>query len=81
MTNGLLQKYESNELAITSLTFIGKYTASLTISLVYLYTAKLYPTSCRSLGFTICSGVDRTINTALSFIVNGKTVTKLDILL
>jgi len=71
ITNGLLQKYESNELAITLLTFIGKYTASLTISLIYLYTAELYPTSCRSLGFTICTGVGRTINTTLPFIVNA----------
>ena len=52
--------------------FIGKFAMSMNYSLLYLYTGELYPTSCRSLGFTICTAVGRISSIGLPFIVDGK---------
>ena len=51
---------------------IGKFTIAMNFALLYLYTGELYPTSCRSVGFTICSGFARLSTIGLPYIIDGK---------
>lgn len=54
---GLLDVYgttESAALASTAFALIGKFFTSACYSCIYIYSAELYPTSCRNTGFSCC---------------------------
>jgi len=54
---GLLDVYgtsESAALASTAFALIGKFFTSACYSCIYIYSAELYPTSCRNTGFACC---------------------------
>ena len=72
LASAVCQIYDVAPNAALALTFLGKFFISMNYALIYLYTGELYPTSCRSLGFAICSGVSRGVAIALPFVTDGK---------
>ena len=72
LCSGLLQQQNVDNASVPTLTFMAKFCASMSVSLAYLFTAEMYPTSCRALGLAICTGCGRLASSTLPFIVNGK---------
>ena len=73
LCSGLLQHQNIDNASVTALTFMAKFCASMSVSLAYLFTAEMYPTSCRALGFALCTGCGRLASSTLPFIVNGES--------
>ena len=72
--SAILMLTESSPFVVMVLTFIGKFTVTMSYSLTYLFTAELYPTTIRSFGFAMCAGIARIFNCGLPFIVNGNVL-------
>ena len=79
LSSAIFQIYGLDPKTALALTFLGKFFISMNFALIYLYTGELYPTTCRSLGFAICTGVARTLGIALPFVTDGELLYGIDI--
>ena len=73
LSSAIFQIYGLDPKTALALTFLGKFFISMNYALIYLYTGELYPTSCRSLGFAICTGIARSIGIRLPLITDGRS--------
>ena len=75
LMTGFLEHYgksESAELAATAFAVFGKFFSSMCYSCIYIYSAELYPTTCRSTGFSSVVLSSRIASILVPFIVEGK---------
>merc|ERR1711893_369204 len=72
LMTGFLEHYgksESAELAATAFAVFGKFFSSMCYSCIYIYSAELYPTTCRSTGFSSVVLSSRIASILVPFIV------------
>ena len=54
--------------AVTALALIGKLFVAVSFNVIYVYTAELFPTEVRHVGFSACSAMGRISSIASAFV-------------